>query len=207
MARTREPVGKLSRKLGIGITEKGQRILNRRPNLPGQHGPDSGRKKTSEYAKRLLEKQRARFLYGLMEGQFRRTFDKAGKLSGAHGENLLILLERRLDNVIYRLGYGRTRAQARQLVNHGHFAINGRKTDRPSFTIRKGDLITVLPNKQETTYYKLLREDGRFTQYAPPAWLSLDKGTLAAEVLALPTRADAEQAVNEQLIVEFYSGR
>lgn len=207
MARTREPVGKLSRKLGIGITEKGQRILNRRPHPPGQHGPDSARKKTSDYAKRLLEKQRARFLYGLLEGQFRRTFDRAGKLAGSHSENLMILLERRLDNVVYRLGYARTRAQARQLVTHGHFAVNGRKTDRPSFTVRKGDTIVVLPNKLETAYYTLLRADGRFTQHTPPGWLILDKTTLAGEILALPTRADAEQAVNEQLIVEYYSGR
>jgi small subunit ribosomal protein S4 len=207
MARTREPVGKLSRKLGLGVTEKGQRILNRRPHPPGQHGPDSARKKRSEYAKRLLEKQRARYLYGLLEGQFRRTFDRAGKMAGAHSENLMILLERRLDNVIYRLGYAKTRAQARQLVNHGHFAINGRKTDRPSYITRKGETITVLPNKIESAYYKLLRDDGRFHQYQAPAWLSLDKGTLAAEILALPTRADAEQAINEQLIVEFYSGR
>lgn len=206
MARVREPVGRLSRKLGIGVTEKGQRILNRRPNRPGQHGPNSQRKKISEYGKRLLEKQRARYLYGLLEGQFHRTFEKATRMSGATGDNLLSLLERRLDNVVYRLGLAKTRAQARQLVNHGHITVNGHKTDIASYTVKVGQVVAVRPERQEKGYYKLLRDEGRLEQHQVPSWLSFDAATMVAKVVALPTRDEAEQAIDVQLIVEFYSG-
>ena len=131
MARYRGPVGKVSRRLGFGITEKGERILKKRPTPPGMHGQSGGgrNQKVSDYGVRLAEKQKARYVYGMLEKQFRRTFDEAKRIPGETGANLFILLERRLDNVIYRLGLAQTRAQARQLVTHGHVVLNGRKTN------------------------------------------------------------------------------
>lgn len=201
MSRVREPIGKLSRRFGVGLTEKGQRILARRPNPPGQHGANKARKKVSEYGKRLLEKQKARFMYGIQEKQFRATFDRASRATGVTGETFLSLLERRLDNVIYRLGLARTRAQARQLVNHGHVSVNGVKTDIPSFTVKTGQVIAVRPEKKTLAYYQQLTLGNQ----AVPAWLSFDLTALSATVVSLPTRADAEPEIKEQLIVEFYS--
>ncbi len=133
MARYRGPVGKVSRRLGIGITDKGQRILEKRSYAPGQHGPNMRRRQASDYSVRLLEKQKARYMYGLLEKQFRRMYKQADRMPGATGANLFVLLERRLDNVVYRMGLANTRSQARQLVNHGHVTVNGRKTDIPSY--------------------------------------------------------------------------
>jgi small subunit ribosomal protein S4 len=205
MARFRGPVGKVSRRLGIGITEKGQRILNKRPFPPGQHGPGARRRTTSDYGLQLLEKQKARYMYGLLEKQFRRTFEKAQRYPGETGAYLFILLERRLDNVVYRLGLATTRAQARQLVNHGHITVNGRKTNIPSYTVRLGDRIAVRPESRRRAYFKTLAESGDLGRAKVPDWLRLNAADMSGEVVAMPRREDAEQGIDEQLIVEFYS--
>ncbi len=205
MARYHGPVGKISRRLGIGITEKGQRILNKRPFPPGQHGPNARRRQVSDYGLHLLEKQKARYVYGVLERQFRRLFDQASRQSGITGEHLLSLLERRLDNVVYRLGFAITRAQARQLVAHGHITVNGRKTNIPSFTVKVGHSIAVRPESRRRTYFKNLVDSGELSRYRAPDWLRLESAELSGQVVALPQREDAEAGINEQLIVEFYS--
>ncbi len=205
MARYHGPVGKISRRLGIGITEKGQRILSKRPFPPGQHGPGARRRQVSEYGVQLMEKQKARYMYGVLERQFRRMFEQAARRSGVTGEYLLSLLERRLDNVVYRLGLATTRAQARQLVNHGHITVNGRKTNIPSFTVNVGHVIAVRPESRRRAYFKNLVDSAELNRHRPPDWLRLNANDLSGEVLNLPRREDAEPGINEQLIVEFYS--
>lgn len=205
MARYRGPVGKVSRRLGIGLSEKGQRILSRRPFPPGQHGPSARRRQVSDYGLQLLEKQKARYMYGVQERQFRRLFAQASRRSGVTGEYLLSLLERRLDNVVYRLGLASTRAQARQVVSHGHITVNGRKTNVPSYTVRVGETIGIRPQSRGRTYFRNLVDSGELGRYRPPEWLRLDANEIVGEVLALPRREDAEPGINEQLIVEFYS--
>jgi len=205
MARYTGPVGKVSRRLGIGITEKGQRILTRRPFPPGQHGPSAKRRQVSDYGLQLQEKQKAKYMYGVLERQFRRTFEQAARRSGVTGEYLLSLLERRLDNVVYRLGFATTRAQARQLVNHGHIVVDGRKTNIPSFTVKVGQVIAVRPESRRRAYFKNLVDSGTLNKHRAPDWLRLDAPNLSGTVVALPRREDAEAGINEQLIVEFYS--
>lgn len=205
MARYHGPVGKVSRRLGIGITEKGQRILNKRPFPPGQHGPSARRRQVSEYGLQWMEKQKARYMYGLLERQFVRVFDKAERMVGVTGDNLFGLLERRLDNVVYRLGIAETRSQARQLVNHGHITVNGRKTNIPSFTVKVGEVIAIRPESRRRLYFKNLVESGDLGKRRAPEWLRLDAAALSGQIIALPRREDAEQGINEQLIVEFYS--
>jgi small subunit ribosomal protein S4 len=205
MARYTGPVGKVSRRLGIGITEKGQRILTRRPFPPGQHGPSAKRRQVSDYGLQLQEKQKAKYMYGVLERQFRRTFEQAARRSGVTGEYLLSLLERRLDNVVYRLGFATTRAQARQLVNHGHIVVDGRKTNIPSFTVKVGQVIAVRPESRRRAYFKNLVDSGALNKHRAPDWLRLDAPNLSGTVVALPRREDAEAGINEQLIGEFYS--
>lgn len=205
MARYHGPVGKVSRRLGLGITEKGQRILNKRPFPPGEHGPSARRRQVSEYGLQWLEKQKARYVYGLLERQFVRVFEKAERMVGVTGENLFMLLERRLDNVVYRLGLAETRAQARQIVNHGHITVNGRKTNIPSFTVKVGEVIAVRPESRRRTYFKNLAENGELGKRRVPEWLRLDAANMSGQIVALPRREDAEQGIDEQLIVEFYS--
>lgn len=205
MARYTGPVGKISRRLGIGITEKGQRILNKRPFPPGQHGPSARRRQVSEYGVQLLEKQKARFVYGMQERQFRNIFEKAQRFPGETGAHLFILLERRLDNVVYRLGLATTRSQARQLVSHGHITVNGRKTNIPSYTVKVGDVIAVRPESRRLNYFKNLVDGGQLNSVKAPDWLRLNPNDLSGEVVAMPRREDAEPGINELLIVEFYS--
>jgi small subunit ribosomal protein S4 len=205
MARYHGPVGKVSRRLGIGITEKGQRILNKRPFPPGQHGPSARRRQISDYGLQWLEKQKARYMYGLLERQFVRVFDKAERMSGVTGDNLFMLLERRLDNIVYRLGLAETRMQARQLVNHGHITVNGRKTNIPSFTVKIGEVISIRPESRRRTYFKNIVDSGELGKRRAPEWLRIDAANLSGQMVALPRREDAEQGINEQLIVEFYS--
>ncbi len=205
MARYIGPVGKISRRLGIGVTEKGQRILAKRPFPPGQHGPSARRRQVSDYGLQLLEKQKARYIYGVLERQFRRIFEKAQRFPGETGAYLLILLERRLDNVVYRLGFATTRAQARQLVTHGHITVNGRKTNIPSYTVRVGETIAVRPESRRRMYFKNLVDSGALAKHKAPDWLRLNPADLSGEVVAMPRREDAEPGINEQLIVEFYS--
>lgn len=205
MARYRGPVGKISRRLGIGITDKGQRILGKRPFPPGQHGPSARRRQVSEYGLQLLEKQKARYMYGVLERQFQRIFEKAQRYPGETGAYLFILLERRLDNVVYRLGLANTRQQARQLVNHGHITVNGRKTNIPSFTVKVGDKIAVRSESRTRTYFKNLVDSGELNKRNVPDWLRFTANELAGEVISMPRREDAEPEINEQLIVEYYS--
>lgn len=204
MARYRGPVGRVSRRLGFGITDKGERVLKKRSYIPGMHGPGARNAKVSDYGLRLQEKQKARYVYGMLEKQFRRTFDKARREAGETGPNLFSLLERRLDNVVYRLGLATTRSQARQLVSHGHIMVNGRKTNIPSFTVKVGERIGVRPESLKRAYFQTLREGGA-GRLRVPEWLRYDADNFAGEVLALPRREDAEPGINEQLIVEYYS--
>jgi small subunit ribosomal protein S4 len=211
MARYTDSVCKLCRREGMKLFLKGERCLSpkcaveRRAFPPGMHGKkQTFRRKTSDYGTQLREKQKARRVYGVMERQFRRYFEEAGRSSGMTGVNLLAMLERRLDNVVYRLGLADSRPQARQLVRHGHFEVNGRKTDIPSFQVSVGDVIRVRANAQSKTYFK---DRAQLMQGAAktPAWLKFTFTAMSAEVVGNPAREDVEIPLNEQLIVEYYS--
>lgn len=200
------PVGKLSRRLGVGITTKGARILQRRPNPPGQHGARAKTKKLSTYGAQLLEKQKLRAFYGLRERQFRRFFEKAQKMTGPTGDNLLSLLERRLDNVVYRRGLAATRSQARQLVCHGHFAVNGVPTDIPSFLTSLGDVVTVRETSRKNRYFTDLAGSRALSSAQVPEWLTVgSEDQFTFNVATLPTHQHAEPAVDVQAVIEFYS--
>jgi small subunit ribosomal protein S4 len=206
MARYTGPVCKLCRREGVKLFLKGDKCvtkctLERRSSRPGQHGTGRARKE-SGYAKQLREKQRVRRTYGVLERQFHKHFTAAARRSGKTSENLLQVLEMRLDNLVYRLGFADSRAQARQLVNHGHFAVNGRKTDIPSFIAKPNDVITVRERSKALEYFKtralLLAQKG------VPTWLRLDINELSGRVLSIPSRADLELPFDEQMVVEFY---
>lgn len=207
MAKYTDSVCRLCRREGTKLFLKGDRCftakcaLTKRPVPPGQHG--HGRRRPSEYGQQLREKQKCRRTYGLMEKQFRLTFERAASMQGITGENLLSLLERRLDNVVFRLGMGESRAHARQLVNHGHILVNGKKVDIPSFTTDVGDEITVRDRSQKQDNFKALREDdhGKII----PGWLTLDAPQLKGTVNALPEREHIDVTLEEHLIVELYS--
>ncbi len=212
MARYIGPVCKLCRREGEKLFLKGERCLSPRCSLerkrnypPGEHGRMAqfrGRRPT-DYARQLREKQKARRIYGVLERQFHRYFREAERRPGVTGENLLIMLESRLDNVIYRLKLADSRAHARQLVQHGHFLVNGRRTNIPSMLVRPGDRITVREGSRRRPYFK---ERARLLDAgAVPGWLSLDAEALEARVLKSPTREDIDMTINEQLIVEYYS--
>ncbi len=210
MARYTGPVCKLCRREGEKLLLKGERCftpkcaLERRAYAPGMHGRQAQfRRKESDYSLQLREKQKARRIYGVLERQFRRYFKEAERRKGLTGVNLLILLESRLDNVVYRLGFADSRAQARQLVRHGHFDVNGRKTDIPSFLVKPGDVIAVRERSKKLTYFKDL--SAVIEHKVVPEWLSLDISKMEGRVLALPTREDIDASLNEQLIVEYYS--
>jgi len=188
MARYHGPVGKISRRLGIGITDKGQRILSKRAYPPGQHGPGARRRQVSDYGLQLLEKQKARYMYGVLERQFRRIFQKAQRYPGETGSALFSLLERRLDNVVYRLGFATTRTQARQIVNHGHIMVNGRKTNIPSYTVRVGEKISIRPESRRRAYFKNLVDSGDLNRRNVPDWLRFSATDLAGEIVSLPRR-------------------
>jgi len=207
MARYTGPVCKLCRREGVKLYLKGERCytekcaVSRRQYAPGQHGQN--RKKISEYGLQLREKQKARRTYGVLEGQFRRYFEIADRKKGITGENLLQLLERRLDNVVYRLGFSASRAEARQLVRHGHFTVNGKKVNIPSFLVKAGDVIAVAEKSRNIARIKELAEMGG--QRPVPTWLSVDYNTLQGEVVKIPTRDEIDTPVAEQMIVELYS--
>jgi small subunit ribosomal protein S4 len=209
MARYTGPDCKLCRREGIKLFLKGERCMTkkcaieRRPNPPGPH--QQRRRKPSEFGLQLREKQKARRIYGVLERQFRKTFSEASRRTGRTGETLLRFLELRLDNVVYRLGLAANREQARQLVTHGHFEVNGRKTNIPSFRVRVGDTIKVRDRSRGLTYFKEVSETLR--QKPVPQWLSLQPETMTGTVLSLPERSDCDQSVREQLIVEYYSRR
>jgi small subunit ribosomal protein S4 len=210
LARYVDSVCKLCRREGEKLFLKGDRCfspkcaIERRSYPPGLHGRQSQfRRKESDYGMQLREKQKARRLYGVFERQFRRYFREAQRQKGLTGINLLIILERRLDNVIYRLGLASSRAQARQLVSHGHFDVNGRKTNVSSFLVSPGDVIAVRDNSKKLTYFKEVAQNLDVTRL--PDWLSLDPKNLAGQVISEPTRDHIDVTLNEQLIVEFYS--
>jgi small subunit ribosomal protein S4 len=179
--------------------------MARKPHPPGQHGKDGRPRKLSEYGMQLREKQKARFLYGLQERQFRRLFEQAVRSAGATGDTLMSLLERRLDNVVYRMGLAATRAQARQLVNHGHVWVNGKSVDIASYSVVVGETVSVRPKSRETNYFKELVGGRGLDRHITPPWLRFDAQALSAEVISIPQREHAEQLVDPQIIVEFYS--
>ena len=205
MARDTGPQCKQCRREGLKLFLKGERCLTdkcsveRRPYPPGQHG--RGRVRQSEYRHQLLEKQKARRYYQLLEKQFRSYYDKASRQPGVTGENLLRLLERRLDNVVVRLGFAASRRQARQLVGHGHLLVNGRRVNKPSYQLRPGDVISVRDNSHARA---VISEATELTATVP-AWLQADYDSLTAKVLRLPEREEISTPVQEQLIVELYS--
>jgi small subunit ribosomal protein S4 len=205
MARDTGPQCKQCRREGLKLFLKGERCMTdkcsveRRPYPPGQHG--RGRVRHSEYRHQLREKQKARRYYQLLEKQFRSYYDKASRQAGVTGENLLRLLERRLDNVVVRLGFASSRRQARQLIGHGHFAVNGRRVNKPSYQLRPGDVISV---KDTSSARPVISEATELTATVP-AWLQADYDSLTAKVLRLPEREEISTPVQEQLIVELYS--
>jgi len=199
MARYTGPSWKISRRLGISLSGTGKE-LEKRPYAPGPHGPNQ-RKKLSEYGMQLQEKQKLRHMYGVTERQFRNLFDKAGKMAGKHGENFMVLLESRLDNVVYRLGLARTRRQARQLVNHGHVLVNGSRVDIPSFRVAAGQTITLREKSRNLDVVKEAIEVNNFV----PDYLTFDADKLEGTFTRLPERSELPAEINEALIVEFYS--
>ena len=199
MSRYTGPAYKKSRRLGFSTLENGK-DLAKRPYAPGIHGT-SRRKKISEYGIQLQEKQKVRFMYGLNEKQFRRTFDKASKMKGIAGENFLRLLESRLDNLVYRMGLATTRRAARQIVNHGHIEVNGRKVDIPSYTCKPGDVIAVRENSKE---HKAILNTIELN-IKTPAFVEFDNKKLTGTFVRLPERNELNAEINESLIVEFYN--
>ncbi|WP_062355053.1 30S ribosomal protein S4 [Bacillus kwashiorkori] len=199
MARYTGPSWKISRRLGISLSGTGKE-LEKRPYAPGQHGPGQ-RKKLSEYGLQLQEKQKLRHMYGLNERQFHNTFVKAGKMKGVHGENFMILLESRLDNLVYRLGLARTRRQARQLVNHGHILVDGRRVDIPSYIVKPGQSIGV---RERSRNLVIIKEAIEATNFIPD-YVTFDADKLEGTFNRLPERAELPAEINEAFIVEFYS--
>jgi small subunit ribosomal protein S4 len=206
MARYTEAVCRMCRREGQKLFLKGDRCystkcaMEKRSYAPGQHG--QGRSKASDYALQLREKQKTKRFYGLQEAQFRNLFEKADRKAGITGENLLQLLELRLDNVVYRLGLAKTRRMARQIIVHGHIKVNGKKVDIPSYQVKAGDVITLRERSAEQAMFKALREG---TGVVTPKWLTFDAATLVGTVAALPAREDIDCPIQEHLIVELYS--
>ena len=207
MARYREAVCRICRREGDKLFLKGDRCytdkcaIARRSYAPGQHGP--GRKKMSEYGTQLREKQKAKRYYGLLENQFYHYFELASKMTGKTGENLLKVLESRLDNVVYRAGFAMSRPEARQLVSHGHFTVNGKAVNIPSYMVKAGDVVAIVEKSMSSDKIKGVLE----ANASRPAlnWLSVDKNTAQATVVNLPERSEIDLQVEEQLIVELYS--
>ena len=197
MAKNTQPVLKRCRTLGVSPAVMGySKTSNKNPG--GQR-----RAKKSEYATQLTEKQKVKFVYGILEKQFRMYYEKASRAEGNTGEVLLSLIERRLDNVVYRLGFAATRREARQLVNHGHYTVNGKRVNIPSYMVKAGDVIAVSEKSCSNNRFKKLKEDDAFV--AAPKWLDRDKNTLQGKVIALPQKEDIDFEIAEHLIVELYS--
>ena len=210
MARYSDAVCKLCRREEQKLFLKGERCLGSKCAIetrnypPGEHGKKATfRRKTSDYGRQLREKQKARRIYGVMEKQFRRYFREATRRKGLTGTTLLTILESRLDNVVYRLGFADSRAQARQLVRHGHFEVNGRKTDIPSFNVKPGDIIAVRDNSRSKQYFKDRAQV--IESVRVPEWLAVDLSAMSGSMATEPSREDIEIPLNEQLIVEYYS--
>ena len=207
MARYTGSVCRMCRREGTKLFLKGEKCftakcaMEHRQTPPGQHGQGRQRK-MSEYGQQLREKQKARRAYGLMEGQFKRTFERATGLKGVTGDNLLRLLELRLDNFVYRSGFGSSRSQARQLVRHGHFTVNGKKVDIPSYTLSEGDVIAVRTRSKDIAIFKAQREG---SARVIPKWITVDNENLSATLALVPTREDIDLSLQDNLIVEYYS--
>lgn len=193
------------RREGCKLFLKGERCtskkcaIERRPSLPGQHG--SARKRVTEYGLQLREKQKVKRAYGILEKQFRKYYEEAVRMKGITGENMLSLIERRLDNVVYRMGIGSSRSESRQIVNHGHITVNGRRVNIPSFIVKVGDVIEIKENKRELEMFKQLKG----MKIVMPKWLEFNSETLKGKILALPTREDIDLGIKEHLIIELYS--
>lgn len=204
MARDRAPIVKQSRREGYALHPKAHKILARKSGIPGEHA--GGRQgKTSLYATQLREKQKVRRSYGLLEKQFARLMDIATRRPGLAGENLLQLLELRLDNTVYRAGFATSRRAARQLVSHGHFILNGRRVDIPSMRVKVGDVITVRPRSEKSEYFSHLDDVLKDSIQGPLSWIKTNPKNFTIEVTGLPKREEADQDINESLIVEYYS--
>ncbi len=207
MARYTEAVCKLCRREGQKLFLKGERCytdkcaITRRAYAPGQHG--QGRKKTSEYGMQLRAKQMTRRFYGVLENQFRHYYEMATKMAGRTGDNLLILLESRLDNVVYRCGWASSRAEARQLVVHGHFTVNGKKVDIPSYLVKPGEIVAIKDGSRQSEKIKAVVEAN--SSRPVPKWLDVDAANAQAKVVEMPTREEIDLEVDETLIVELYS--
>ena len=206
MAKNTSPDCKQCRREGVKLFLKGERCLtkcsfDKRQTVPGQHGSSNMRKKVSEYGLQLREKQKVRRAYGLLEKQFRIYYEKAVNSKENTGWAMLKMLELRLDNVVYRLGIGSSRTEARQIVNHGHITVNGKKVNIPSYQVKVGDVIAVKENKQNLEMFSSLKE----AKINTPKWLEFNTKTLTGKVLALPERDDIDLGIQEHLIVEFYS--
>ncbi len=199
MARYTGPMYKKSRRLGFSVLENGKELA-KKPYIPGEHGQDR-RKKLSNYGIQLQEKQKVRFMYGLNEKQFRKTFEKAGKMKGVHGENFLKLLESRLDNLVYRIGFSTTRKGARQLVNHGHITVNGKKVDIPSYIVKPGDVISLPENDKEMAIVKTSLE----SLQNRVEFISYDDKKMEGTYVRMPERSELNADINEALIIEFYN--
>ena len=203
MARYTGPKVKISRRLGVNIFEndKGSKALNKRPYPPGEHGR-SRRRQPSEYLLQLQEKQKAKYIYGVLERQFSNLYKEASRQKGVTGENLLRMLEQRLDNIVFRAGWASTRPQARQFVSHGMVNVNGKRVDIPSYRVRKGDVVTL---RDKSRNMIVIRHNMDTIDRLKPAWLEVGDGGFQVTVNELPTRAQIDVPVREQLIVELYS--
>jgi len=207
MARYTGSVCRQCRREGTKLFLKGDRCysdkcaVTKRHTPPGMHG--QGRRKQSEYGIQLREKQKVRRAYGVLESQFRKYYDAAANMRGVTGENMLSLIERRLDNVAYRLNFGESRPMARQMVTHGHIRVNGKKVDIASYQVKVGDVISIREKSRDLDFFKALREQG--ASRTIPKWLEFDAETLTGKVVALPQRDDIDLTIEEHLIVEFYS--
>ena len=199
MARYTGPNNKQARRVSFSILENGKDIA-KRPYGPGQHGKDK-KKKPSNYAIQLNEKQKVRFMYGVSEKQFKKLVNDAGKMKGVHGENLLILLESRLDNLVYRCGFATTRRGSRQLVNHGHITVNGKKVDIPSYRVKPGDVIAIKENSADHKGIEIALQN----KVKRPEFVSFDEAKRVATYVRYPERSELNAEINESLIVEFYS--
>lgn len=207
MGRYIGPKNKIARRFGVnlGLKSNPTKVARRLAQPPGVHGVSKRRKSTSSFGKQLLEKQKAKFVYGLRERQFSKYADLAARMEGNTETNLQELLESRFDNVIYRLGFALTRAQARQMVGHGMFLLNGKKMNIPSHRVRVGDVVTVKPGKEKKKVFDGI--DEKLTAHVPPSWVSIDPKSLTGKVLSKPLESDFDKIFDVKLIIEYYATR
>ena len=204
MARDHSPIVKQSRREGYALAPKAHKVMAKKSGIPGEHG-DMRVRGGSLYLTQLREKQKVRRMYGLLEKQFAKLMREAQKAEGMTGQKLLELLELRTDNAVYRAGFALTRRQARQLVTHGHFLLNGRRIDIPSIRLKPGDVLEVRPKSAKTEYFKNLANIVGAASVTPLSWMKVDAKKMKIEITGLPKREEAEPGINEQLIVEYYS--